>query len=162
MPGGKVAVCTGILKLAKTDDELAIVIGHEVAHVAARHGNERLSQNLLKAGILSTGALALQFGNTGLSNAEAKLLMPAFGAGATVGFTLPYSRHHESEADEIGLMYAANAGYDPYAAITFWERLEALKEKQPAEFLSTHPAGPTRIRKLWVQMPEALEVYRNR
>ena len=161
MPGGKVAVYTGLLKVIKTDDELAIVIGHEVAHVAARHSNERFSQQIIKSGLMSVGSIAL--GATGLGYAESEILLGAVGAGSEVGIMLPFSRKHESEADHIGLYYAAKAGYDPHAAITFWERINELNEKEGApEFLSTHPAGETRIRKLWVQMPEALEVYKNR
>lgn len=161
MPGGKVAVYTGLLKIAETDDELAIVIGHEVAHVAARHSNERYSQKVLKSGLLSVGSIALQVG-TGLGSFQQDAILIAVGAAAEGGIILPFSRRHESEADEIGLLYAAEAGYDPHAAITFWERMEALKEESSPGFLSTHPSGDTRIRKLWVQMPEALEIYRNR
>ncbi|MGJ8640661.1 MAG: M48 family metallopeptidase [Opitutaceae bacterium] len=160
MPGGKVAVYTGIFQIAKTDDDLAVVVGHEVAHVAAGHGNERVSHQMLAAG----GALALQVGASmsDLDSDEQKMLMAAYGAGATVGVILPYSRYHESEADEIGLMYAAKAGYDPRAAIPFWERMAALSQGAPPEFLSTHPAGSTRVRKLEELMPKALEAYRNR
>lgn len=161
MPGGKVAVYTGLLKVAKTDDELAIVIGHEVAHVAARHSSERFSQQILKSGVLSAGSIAL--GATGFGYPESDILLSAVGVGTDLGVMLPFSRKHESEADHIGLFYAAQAGYDPHAAITFWERIQALNEKEGApEFLSTHPAGKTRIRKLWVQMPQAMEVYRSR
>ncbi|TVP80411.1 MAG: M48 family peptidase [Puniceicoccaceae bacterium] len=159
MPGGKVAVYTGMFKVIESDDDLAIVMGHEIAHVAAGHGNERVSQQLLAAG----GAMALQLGIRERSRSEQQLIMAAYGAGATVGVILPYSRHHESEADEIGLIYAAKAGYDPRAAISFWERMEAQKTGgSPPEFLSTHPSGPTRIRQLNALMPRALEIYQNR
>lgn len=158
MPGGKVAVYTGIFKVAKTEADLAVVMGHEVAHVAAGHGNERVSQQLLATG----GALALQFGTSDMDSGDRQLIMAAYGAGATVGVMLPYSRYHESEADEIGLKYAAKAGYDPRAAIGFWERMEAQKSGSPPEFLSTHPSGSTRIRKLKELMPEAVEIYQNR
>lgn len=157
MPGGKVAVYTGLLKLAETDDELAIVIGHEVAHVAARHTNERFSQQSVKSGIMNVGSLALSA--VGLGYSESQILLTVVGVGADFGLILPYSRTHENEADEIGLLYAAEAGYDPHAAITFWERVEAMDEESPPAFLSTHPSGKTRIRKLWIQMPEAMEVY---
>ena len=160
MPGGKVAVYTGLLKITKTDDELAIVIGHEIAHVAARHSNERFSSEIVKSGFMNIGAIALGF--TGLGYAESQVLLEAVGVGTDLGVMLPFSRKHESEADHIGLLYAARAGYDPHAAITFWERVEALDEDDPLEFLSTHPSGEKRIRKLWAQMPEALEIYRNR
>lgn len=158
MPGGKVAVYTGLFKIVQSDADLAVVIGHEVAHVAAGHGNERVSQQMLAAG----GALALQFGTRDMSSSERQLIMAAYGAGATLGVVLPYSRYHESEADEIGLIYAAEAGYDPRAAIGFWERMEAQKSGAPPEFLSTHPSGSTRIRKLNELMPKAVDVYQNR
>jgi predicted Zn-dependent protease len=158
MSGGKVAVYTGIFKVAKTDADLAIVIGHEVAHVAAGHGNERMTQQLLAAG----GALALQLGTSGMDSDQRALLMAAYGAGASVGVMLPYSRYHECEADEIGLIYAAKAGYDPRVAIPFWERMAAQSGGAPLEFLSTHPASSTRIRKLNELMPKAMQVYKNR
>lgn len=161
MPGGKVAVFTGLLKVAKTDDELAIVIGHEVGHVAARHSNERYSQQVLSDGFLNITSLALSF--VGLSGYEGQILLTVVDVGSELGVMLPYSRKHENEADHIGLLYAAEAGYDPHAAITFWERVEAMGEgdQGPPEFLSTHPAGKKRIRKLWILMPEAMEIYRN-
>jgi len=158
MPGGKVAVYTGIFKVAKTEDDLAVVIGHEVAHVAAGHGNERVTQQMLAAG----GALALQFGTNDLDSQTRQMLMAAYGAGSTLGFLLPYSRYHESEADEIGLIYAAKAGYDPRAAIGFWQRMEALKSGSTPEFLSTHPSGATRVKKLNALMPKAYNIYKNR
>ena len=155
MPGGKVAVYTGLFKVVRSDADLAIVMGHEVAHVAAGHGNERVSQQLLAAG----GALALAIGTKDMDSSDQQLLMAAYGAGATVGVLLPYSRFHESEADEIGLLYAARAGYDPRAAIDFWKRMEAQKNGAPPEFLSTHPSGATRIRRLTELMPQAVREY---
>lgn len=144
MPGGKVAVYTGMFKIIDSEDELAIVLGHEIAHVTAGHGNERVSQQLLAAG----GALGLHFGTRDMSSSDRQLLMAAYGAGATLGIILPYSRHHESEADEIGLIYAAKAGYDPRAALTFWQKMAAESQGGPPEFLSTHPSSETRIRRL--------------
>ncbi|WP_269527185.1 M48 family metallopeptidase [Coraliomargarita parva] len=155
MPGGKVAVYTGLFKVAKTDDDLAIVIGHEVAHVAARHGGERVSQQLLAAG----GALALQIGTNDMNSDERAMIMAAYGAGATLGVLLPYSRYHESEADEIGLIYAAKAGYNPEAAIDFWQRMQEQQSGSVPEFLSTHPSGSTRIARLQRIMPKALLEY---
>ena len=160
MPGGKVAVYTGLLKIVETDDELAAVIGHEVAHVVAGHGNERASQQMLAAG----GAVALQIGSgfSDLSRSERALLLSAFGAGATVGVLLPFSRTHELEADEIGLLYSAKAGYNPLAAVTFWERMSAGKPgKAPPELLSTHPADSRRINRIKVQLPRVMPIYRN-
>ncbi|NBB78873.1 MAG: M48 family metalloprotease [Verrucomicrobia bacterium] len=158
MPGGKVAVYTGMFKVVQSDADLAVVMGHEVAHVAAGHGNERVSQQMLAAG----GAMLLGVGTRDMDSRDRQLIMAAYGAGATIGVMLPYSRYHESEADEIGLMYAAEAGYDPRAAIGFWERMEAQKRGSPPEFLSTHPSGSTRIRKLNQLMPKAVAVYENR
>lgn len=158
MPGGKVAVYTGLFQLVKTDADLAVVVGHEIAHVVAGHSAERVSQQLLAAG----GAVALQLSTDKMDRRDQQLLMAAYGAGATVGLILPYSRLHESEADEIGLIYMAKAGYDPRAALDFWKRMEAQKSGAPPEFLSTHPAGATRIRRLETLMPRALQIYQNR
>jgi predicted Zn-dependent protease len=160
MPGGKVAVFTGLFQVARSDDDLAVVIGHEVAHVVAGHSAERVSQQMLAAG----GALALQIGtsNRDMSEEERRLLLGAYGAGASLGFMLPYSRLHESEADEIGLIYAAKAGYDPRAAYGFWERMAAMSSGAPPELLSTHPANETRMRNLNRLMPRMMEIYRNR
>ncbi|MDB4345920.1 M48 family metallopeptidase [bacterium] len=158
MPGGKVAVYTGIFKVAKTDADLAVVMGHEVAHVAAGHGNERVSQQIVATGINFTAVALTQ----DMDNTQRQLLLAGLGAGTAVGVILPFSRYHESEADEIGLMYAAKAGYDPRAAIGFWERMEAQKSGSPPEFLSTHPSGSTRVRKLNELMPKAYQVYNNR
>ena len=158
MPGGKVAVYTGIFKVAKTDADLAVVMGHEVAHVAAGHGNERVSQQIVATGINLTAVALTQ----DMDNTQRQLLLAGLGAGTAVGVILPFSRYHESEADEIGLMYAAKAGYDPRAAIGFWERMEVQKSGSPPEFLSTHPSGSTRVRKLNELMPKAYQVYNNR
>jgi predicted Zn-dependent protease len=158
MPGGKVAVYTGIFKVVKTDDDLAIVMGHEVAHVAAGHGNERMSHQILATG----GAAALQLGTTDMDSDEQALLLGAYGVGSQLGVMLPYSRYHESEADEIGLIYAAKAGYNPQAAISFWQRMEALSSTETPEFLSTHPANSTRISQLNALMPKAMQIYQNR
>ena len=158
MPGGKVGVYTGIFKVAKTEDDLAVVVGHEIAHVAAGHGNERASQQLLAAG----GAMALQVGLDDMDRLDQQMLMVAYGAGTTISLILPYSRYHESEADEIGLIYAAKAGYDPRAAIGFWERMEAQKKGAALpEFLSTHPSDSKRLRKINALMPKAYEIYKN-
>jgi predicted Zn-dependent protease len=158
LPGGKVGVYTGLLKVAETEDALAIVIGHEIAHVIARHGTERMSR------ALSLAALGLGL-NVATSNQDAQTrdaVMIAYGLGSTVGVELPFSRLAESEADEIGLHLAARAGYDPRAAIGFWQRMSVASEGQarPPEWLSTHPADNTRIARLQAIMPKALEEYR--
>lgn len=156
LPGGKVAVYTGLLPIAQDDAGLAAVIGHEVAHAIARHGGERLSQEMLVAGL--TVATVVATSDSKNRNLYAGLL----GAGAAVGFLLPYSRLHESEADRMGLIYMAKAGYDPRAALSLWQRMaEAGKGKaKPPEFLSTHPTDETRIREIQRWLPEALNYYR--
>ena len=142
MPGGKVVVYTGLLPVTQTEAGLAVVMGHEVAHAIAEHGNERMSQGLLTqmGGIALSEALATKPAET------RALYMTAFGLGAQVGVLLPFSRTHESEADRLGLIFMAMAGYDPNEAVTFWQRMAASKGGQaPPEFLSTHPSDATRI-----------------
>jgi metalloendopeptidase OMA1, mitochondrial len=155
MPGGKVAVYTGLMNLAKTDDELAAIIGHEIAHVAARHGNERMSQALMVAG----GGLAVGYAVKDQDPTTQEAVLLAYGIGATLGAQLPYSRLHENEADEIGLIYMARAGYDPRSAITFWEKMKRVGGGEPPQFLSTHPSHGTRIERLNKLMPRALAEY---
>ncbi len=157
MPGGKVAVYTGIFRIAKTDDDLAVVVGHEIAHVVARHGNERVSQQIA-AGVIGAG---LAVGTHDMDSGERAAILAAYGAGASLGVLLPYSRTHETEADRIGLIYSAKAGYNPMAAIEFWELMEAESSGgAPPEFLSTHPAGTTRINNIKRQLPEVMPLYR--
>lgn len=152
MPGGKVAFNTGIFALMSSDDEVAVVMGHEVSHVIGRHGNERVSQELLT-----------QFGGAALSigvkdSQYASVIMAGYGAGAQYGAILPFSRKHESEADVLGIHLAAKAGYDPQVAIGFWEKMSA-GGGAPPEFLSTHPSGATRIADLRKEMPAASAEY---
>jgi predicted Zn-dependent protease len=156
LPGGKVAVYTGLLPVAQDDAGLAAVIGHEVAHAIARHGGERLSQEILVTGLTVAAAVSTEDPH------KRDLYAGLLGAGAAVGFLLPYSRLHEAEADRMGLIFMAKAGYDPRAAVGLWERMaKAGKGKvKPPEFLSTHPADATRIRNLQRWMPEALSHYR--
>jgi len=156
MPGGKVAVYTGILPVTQDETGLAVVMGHEIAHAIAKHGNERMSQGLL-----------VQLGGVGLSaalgsnpSATSEIFMAAYGAGAQLGVLLPYSRVHESEADRIGLVLMAKAGYDPRQAIPFWERMNAKGGARTPEFLSTHPAPKSRIENLKKYIPEALPYYK--
>ena len=157
LPGGKVAVYTGILPITKDDAGLAAVIGHEVSHAIARHGGERISQTLL----VQTGLAATQVAMSSRDPRTVQQVTSLLGAGATVGLLLPWSRAQESEADHLGLIYMAKAGYDPHAAINLWVRMsEASKTGQrPPEFLSTHPANETRIRQIEAWMPEALPYY---
>ncbi|NVK28314.1 MAG: M48 family metallopeptidase [Flavobacteriia bacterium] len=155
MPGGKVAFYTGILEVCQDDAGVAVVMGHEIAHAIARHGSERMSQGL-----------ATQFGGQALSVALAnepaltqQLALTAFGLGAQFGAMLPFSRLHETEADELGLYFMAMAGYDPEEAPKFWQRMSARGGAQPPEFLSTHPNHETRISDLNSWMPKAKEFY---
>jgi predicted Zn-dependent protease len=154
LPGGKVFVYTGLMRLARSDDELAAVIGHEVAHVTLRHGAERMSQSMALG--LGQQLAATLYGG---SSAGAQAAMVAFGIGANVGVLLPYSRIHEYEADHVGLLYMAKAGYEPGAALDFWERMLAHSEesggKKPPEFLSTHPATANRMEAIREMLPEA-------
>ncbi|MBI5096745.1 MAG: M48 family metallopeptidase [Nitrospirae bacterium] len=156
LPGGKVAVYTGILKYTEGDAGLAAVMGHEVAHALVRHGGERIS-----AGILA------QLGMIGLSTAIKNkdpvaigAINQAYGIGVNVGVLLPFSRSQELEADRVGLVLMAKAGYDPNEAVAFWKRMMKGKDKAPPEFLSTHPATDKRIRELEQWLPEAMKYYK--
>jgi predicted Zn-dependent protease len=157
LPGGKVGVYTGILPVAANDAGLATVMAHEVAHVAARHGGERVSTDVLA----QIGAVGVSAALGGSDPWVSEAVMQAYGIGVTVGGILPFSRTQEAEADQIGLIYMAKAGYDPREAIAFWERMDAaVKGKpQPPEFLSTHPGYGTRINNLKKWLPQALPYY---
>ena len=157
LPGGKIAVYTGIFPVAKNEAGLAAILGHDVTHALARHGAERMSQGLLAQIGLEAASIAL---GSGTNPAVGQATMAALGLGVNVGVLLPFSRAHESEADHIGLLLAAQAGYDPNEAIHVWERMEQLSKGQPPEFLSTHPGHGTRIKQLQEWMPEALSYYR--
>jgi predicted Zn-dependent protease len=156
MSGGKVVVYTGILAITQNESGLATVMGHEIAHAVAKHGNERMSQGLLA-----------QMGGTALSVALAQkpqetreLWMTAFGLGAQAGVLLPYSRLQEAEADHLGLIFMAMAGYDPNMALGFWQRMSEKKGgKSSPEFLSTHPSDETRIRNIKALLPESMQYY---
>jgi len=160
MPGGKVAVYTGILPITQDDAGLAAVLGHEVAHAIARHGGERVSQTLLVQSTLAATQVALSRNDPRTVQTVTALL----GAGAAVGVLLPWSRAQESEADHLGLIYMAKAGYHPSAARDLWLRMAQAERGRgrPPEFLSTHPAAETRIRQIEAWIPEALEYYRPR
>lgn len=152
LPGGKVAVYSGILPVTKDDEGLAVVLGHEIAHALARHGSERMSQGLLA----QLGGVALSAAMASKPEATQQLAQQAYGAGAAVGVLLPFSRAQESEADRIGLILMAKAGYDPGAAVGFWRRMAAASGGGGGpEFLRTHPADETRIRKIQEELPEA-------
>ena len=158
LPGGKIVVYTGILPVAQDEAGLATVLGHEMAHATARHGSERLFKQRATQTLLT----GVQFSISDMSYEQQRALMAAFGAGAQFGFLLPFSRDHEAEADEIGLIYMARAGYDPRAAIAFWERMSQAggRQQQPPEFMSTHPSHGTRIERLKAAIPKALKEYR--
>ena len=158
LPGGKMAVYTGIFPMAKTEAGLAAVMGHEVVHALARHGAERMSQGqLTNAGLQVIGAAAGAAGGSGMLGQAA---MAALGVGAKVGVLLPFSRKHESEADYIGILLAADAGYDPRESIALWERMGQMSGGGgPSEFMSTHPSHETRIDQLKEWMPEAMAIY---
>ena len=155
MSGGKVVVYTGLLPITQTEAGLATVMGHEIAHAVARHGSERMSDQML-----------LQMGGTALSAALSQkpeqtrsIALAAYGAGSQVGVILPFSRQNEYEADYMGLIFMAMAGYNPQSAVAFWERMEAAGGGAPPEFLSTHPADNTRINKIKAALPEAMQYY---
>jgi len=159
LPGGKIAVYTGIFPMAENEAGLAAIMGHEVVHALAQHGAERMSHQLASRGVLTIGSIALSV--LGVSGQMTQLATQAMGLGAQVGFLLPYSRAHESEADYVGLLLAADAGYDPREAVGIWQRMAQASEGQPMEFLSTHPGHETRISDLQSWMPEAMPIYQN-
>ncbi|HMK23662.1 MAG TPA: M48 family metallopeptidase, partial [Terriglobales bacterium] len=161
LPGGKIAIYTGIFPVARSEAGLAAVMGHEVVHALARHGGERMSQGELTSAALQVAGAAI--GVSGGSPALSQAAMAALGAGAQVGVLLPFSRSHESEADYIGILLAADAGYDPRESVHLWERMEQMSGRGgPSEFLSTHPGHETRIQQLKKWMPEALAIYQKR
>lgn len=153
LPGGKIGVYTGIMQVANTPDQLAAIIGHEVAHVIARHGNERTSSStLLELGTAIISAVSKE-------SPHHKTIMGALGIGSQFGIVLPFSRTHENEADYLGLKYMAKAGFQPQAAVTLWQNMAKASKGQPPEFMSTHPSHGTRISKLQSSMPEAMALY---
>ncbi len=159
MPGGKVCFYTGILPICKTEDGIAVVMGHEVAHAIAEHGRERMSRALMAQGITTIGAVA-----AGVYTGDERVMETAgqvFGIGAQVFGILPNSRKQESEADKLGLIFMAMAGYNPNESVEFWKRMaEAGKNSQkPLKFLSTHPSDETRIADLSKNMEKAMKYY---
>lgn len=161
LPGGKIAVYTGIFPAAKTEAGLAAVMGHEVVHALARHGGERMSQNTLAQTTLQ--AIGIALGVSGANPVVSQGAMAALGVGAQVGVLLPFSRKHESEADYVGVLLAADAGYDPREAIELWTRMGAMSGgKSASEFMSTHPSHETRIEQLEEWMTEAMPIYQSK
>jgi predicted Zn-dependent protease len=163
MPNGKIVVYTGILPIAKNEAGLAAIIGHEVAHVVAKHGAERASQSTLSTLAVQVAATAVAVNSQakGKSNNSAAI-GAALGFGAQFGVLMPFSRLHESEADRIGQIYMAKAGYDPAEAIAVWQRMEQQTGKSQFEFVSTHPGHGTRQQQLTQWLPQAQEYYRDR
>jgi predicted Zn-dependent protease len=163
LPGGKVAVYTGILPITRDEAGLAAVVGHEVAHAVARHGGERLSQQMAAQNISAAAAQTLTAGS---DPAWTQMVGAAFGAGAQVGLLLPFSRSQESEADHLGLIYMAKAGYHPSAARDLWVRMGQAsgggQQSTLAAWLSTHPSSATRVTQIEGWLPEALKYYKPR
>ena len=156
MPGGKVVVFEGILPITKNETGLAVVMGHEIAHAIAKHSNERMSQQmLLQYGATFTDVLLVD-----KPAATRNTINTIYGIGAQYGVMLPYSRKHEYEADRLGLIFLAMAGYNPNESISFWERMAAKGSNTPLEFMSTHPSDANRIAKLKELLPEAMQYYK--
>lgn len=157
MPGGKIVVYTGLLPITQNEAALAVVMGHEIAHALAKHGNERMS----RASLAELGGQALSVALANKSPIAQNIFMSAYGVGTNVGVMLPFGRSQELEADKFGLIFSAMAGYNPREAIPLWERMEkAGGGNKPPEFLSTHPSEGKRIEKLKQMMPEALTYYK--
>lgn len=157
MPGGKIVVYTGILPITQNEAALAAVMGHEVSHALLQHGNQRMSQGLIQ----QLGGVALAVAVANKPAETQNLFMGAYGVGTTVGVMLPFSRKHELQADQYGLIWTAMAGYNPQEAVGLWERMEkASNGQKPPEFLSTHPSEGKRIDEIKAFMPEAMKYYR--
>lgn len=150
MPGGKIVVYEGLLPYTPTDDDLAVVIGHEVAHAVARHSNERMSQQLMT----QYGASVLNAALSNKSTTVQSLAGTVYGLGAQYGVMLPFSRQHETEADYMGLVFMAMAGYNPDAAIAFWQKMSAGNNAKTPAFMSTHPSDAARIAEIKKRLPE--------
>lgn len=155
MPGGKIVVYEGLLALVKSDDDLGVVIGHEVAHAVAKHSNERLSQQIMA----QYGSAIVDVALSNKSEAVQAVGSTVFGLGAQLGVMLPYSRTHELEADDLGLYFMAMAGYNPSAAIDFWTRMSQAGSGSTLEILSTHPSDSKRIENIKAKLPEAMKYY---
>ncbi|WP_370646886.1 M48 family metallopeptidase [Marinomonas rhizomae] len=154
LPGYKVGVYTGLLKVAENQSQLAAVVGHELAHVIARHGNERVSTQLA-----TSQALALGYQLSGEESPEKIAIFQALGLGAQIGIILPFSRSHESEADLLGLEYMAKAGFDPRESVQLWRNMSAGGESKTPELLSTHPSNANRIKNLQANLPQNMPIY---
>jgi predicted Zn-dependent protease len=156
MPGGKVVFYEGILPYTKTEAGAAVVMGHEIAHAVAKHGNERMSQQLM----IQLGGVALDVALKEKPEQTRSIFLQAYGLGSQVGVTLPYSRKHEYEADKLGMVFMAKAGYNPEEAVKFWERMSKAGGNKPPEFLSTHPSDENRVKELKAFLPKAMKYYK--
>lgn len=156
MPGGKIVVYTGILPITQNENGLAVVLGHEISHAVAHHGDERMSQAL----VAQLGGVALQEALQSKPQETQQIFMAAYGVGAEIGVLLPFSRTQESEADHLGLIFMSMAGYDPHGALDFWQRMMSQSHGAPPVFLSDHPADQTRINDIKAEMPEAMKYYK--
>ncbi len=157
MPGGKVAFYTGILPICEDETGVAVVMGHEIAHAIAEHGAERMSHSMM----VQMGGVALNEAIKNEPDETQAMYNQAFAVGSQYGAMLPFSRQHESEADHMGLIFMAMAGYNPREAPVFWQRMASMGGEKPPEFMSTHPADETRVRQLNEWMPEALNYYQD-
>ena len=157
MPGGKIVVYEGLMQLVDSDDELAVVVGHEVAHAVAKHSNERMSQQLMA----QYGAQIIGQALSNKSAAVQQIGNSVYGLGAQYGVMLPFSRKHESEADYMGLVFMTMAGYNPEVAVNFWQKMSAGKSGATPEFMSTHPSDATRISDIQKYLPD-LEKYKTK
>ena len=155
MPGGKIVVYEGLMKLVKSDAELAVVLGHEVAHAVAKHSNERMSQQMLA----QYGAAAVGIFTQGKSQATQAIANQVYGLGANYGVMLPYSRKHESEADKMGLVLMALAGYDPAVALNFWQKMATSGSAKVPEIMSDHPSDSKRIAAIQKELPGIQQEY---
>ncbi|MBK5286650.1 MAG: M48 family metallopeptidase [Bacteroidia bacterium] len=156
MPGGKVVVYSGLLPITQDETHLAFVMGHEIAHAVARHGNERMSQMVLTA----AGGIALDVYLSQKPAETRALFLGAYGVGTTVGVLLPFSRTHESEADKLGMVFMAMAGYNPTNALDMWDRMSKAGGGKMPEFLSTHPSDATRSKSMREFLPQAMKYYK--
>ena len=157
MPGGKIVVYEGLLPVTQDEASLAIVLGHEIAHAVARHSAEQLSTQMRQQNIMQVGSVLA--GAVGMGQKTQSIIQTAAALNFNFG-NLKYSRDHESEADYMGLIFAAMAGYDPQVAISFWQRMAAASTNQQAEFFSDHPSDETRIKNITAWMPQALQYYK--
>lgn len=159
MPGGKIGIYTGILKVCKNEAALAAVMGHEVAHALLKHSNERVSHSTISSGLMAIGGFAME--QSEMKDSTKKIAMAVGGVGLQYGFMLPYSRTHETESDNMGLKLMAQAGYEPAEAANLWRRMKAASNSKIPGFLSTHPSHDDRIENLENKRSQVSQLYKN-